>query len=180
MVNVTFCAGLLLPTVPVKLKAVGLKTTLVPTPIADTESVLLALLATTREASRVPVEVGVNVTLMMQLAPAAIELQLLDWPKSPALVPVKLMAVTVSAPTPVLVRVTGVGTEVVPTPCTPNCRKLGTRLATGVETVPLNEILDTKALPAVPPKLGIPAMFLQVDWKAPLVTGNPLQALPVT
>src|SRR5271168_89619 len=46
LVKVIFCAGLLLPTFPVKFRTVGLKVTLIPVPIMVTESVLLAVLST--------------------------------------------------------------------------------------------------------------------------------------
>ena len=57
---------------------------------------------------RAPLAVGLNVTLIVQLAPAAtLEPQLLVWVKSPALEPVTEIPVTLNAPLPVLVRVMG-------------------------------------------------------------------------
>ena len=70
----------------------------------------VALSATLRVPLRVPVAVGLNVTLMAQLALAArvegLKGQLLVWAKSPLLVPVMLMLAIVSAELPLLVRVT--------------------------------------------------------------------------
>ena len=81
--------------VPLKLAVCGLPAALSLTPT-------LALL--------VPVAVGLNVTLMAQLALAArvegLKGQLLVWAKSPLLVPVMLMLAIVSAELPLLVRVT--------------------------------------------------------------------------
>ena len=57
-----------------------------------------ALSVTVSEAVRLPVAVGVKVTLIVQLAPAARLLpQLLVWPKSPLLAPVTAMLVIPSA-----------------------------------------------------------------------------------
>jgi len=81
--------------VPLKLAVCGLPAALSLTPT-------LALL--------VPVAVGLNVTLMAQLALAArvegLKGQLLVWAKSPLLVPVMLMLAIISAELPLLVRVT--------------------------------------------------------------------------
>ena len=58
-------------------------------------------------AVRVPDAVGLNVTLIAQLAPAATELpQVLLWAKSPAFVPVTATLVMLSAAVPELDRVT--------------------------------------------------------------------------
>jgi hypothetical protein len=67
----------------------------------------LALSAMLSEAVRLPLAIGVNVTLMAHEAPAATELpQLLAWVKSPAFVPERAMLLTVKAPLPELVSVT--------------------------------------------------------------------------
>ena len=59
------------------------------------------------EAVRLPLAVGVKVTLMVQLPPAATELrQVLVWAKSPALVPVTATLEMFKAAFPVLLRVT--------------------------------------------------------------------------
>ena len=58
-------------------------------------------------AARLPLTEGLNVTLMVQLAPAAtLDPQLLVWAKSLALVPETAMLVTLKAELPELVRVT--------------------------------------------------------------------------
>ena len=67
----------------------------------------LALSAMLKEALRVPAAVGVNITAITQLAPAARVLpHVLVSPKSLALVPVKPTLVMVKVEPPVLVRVT--------------------------------------------------------------------------
>jgi hypothetical protein len=67
-------------------------------------------------ALRLPEAVGLNVTVMVQLAPAARLLgQVLVWAKSAALVPVMAILVMLSALVPVLVRVTACPVLVVPT-----------------------------------------------------------------
>ena len=67
-----------------------------------------ALSLTVRVAVRVPVAVGVNVTLIVQLPPAAtLDPQLLVWAKSPLLVPVMPILLMVTAKLPVLETVTG-------------------------------------------------------------------------
>jgi len=64
----------------------------------------------------VPLAVGENVTLMVQLAPRATELpQLLVWAKSPLFDPVNVMLVMLKEAEPLLVNVTGCGGLVVST-----------------------------------------------------------------
>ena len=59
------------------------------------------------EAVRVPVAVGLKVTLMVQLAPAAtLDPQVLVSEKSPLLAPVTEMLVTLRLAEPVFIRVT--------------------------------------------------------------------------
>jgi hypothetical protein len=66
-----------------------------------------ALSAIVSEAARLPLAVGLKVTLMVQLALTATELgQLFVWLKSPEFVPRTLMLVTERAAVPVLLRVT--------------------------------------------------------------------------
>ena len=68
---------------------------------------LVALSATVNVPLRVPVAVGVKVTLIVQFAPAATEApQLLVWAKSPLFVPAMVMLVIVSAVLWEFVRVT--------------------------------------------------------------------------
>ena len=69
---------------------------------------MLALSVTVNAALRVPVAVGVNVTLMVQLAPAAtLEPQVFVWAKSPPLAPAIPMPLIVNGALPVFVSVTG-------------------------------------------------------------------------
>ena len=66
----------------------------------------LALSVTARLAVRVPVAVGLNVALIVQLVPAArLAPQVWVWMKSPLLVPVMAMPLMLSAAVPVLERV---------------------------------------------------------------------------
>jgi hypothetical protein len=65
---------------------------------------------------RVPVALGVNVTLIVQDAPAATDVpQLFVCAKSPVLVPVMAILVTLNAALPVLLNVTACAALVVPT-----------------------------------------------------------------
>src|SRR5437660_901588 len=115
LVSVTAWAALVVLTcwLP-KLRLVGLKLTpgaLVPLPLKATVCGLpLALSVILTLALRVPVAVGVNVTLMVQEAPAANVLELLGhvlvWAKSPALVPVRPILLMVRAAVPLLVSAT--------------------------------------------------------------------------
>src|SRR5207302_1122473 len=67
----------------------------------------VALSVMVMAAVRLPAAPGVKLTLMVQLAPAATEVpQVSVWAKSPVLVPVTAMLETLSAPAPLLVRVT--------------------------------------------------------------------------
>jgi hypothetical protein len=73
LVRVTVFAALVVPTVTVpKLKLVGDSSAVVPIPLSGTSCGLPdALSVTPKEALRVPVAVGLKVTLKVQLAPAA-------------------------------------------------------------------------------------------------------------
>ena len=67
------------------------------------------------EADRLPLAVGVKVTLVGHLPPAATELpKVLAWAKSPALVPAITTLVRVKVALPSLVRVTDRGALVLP------------------------------------------------------------------
>src|SRR5579872_800720 len=99
--NVTVCPGLVEPTfwlVKVKLEAVKAPKGALPVPvrvIAWGVPVALSLMLT--EAERDPELVGVNVTLIVQLPPAATGLpHVLLWAKSPALAPVTTTELIVS------------------------------------------------------------------------------------
>jgi hypothetical protein len=78
----------------------------------------LALSLMLREALRVPAAVGVNVTLIVQLAPAATPLpQVFVCKKSEGSVPLKPTLGALSAAFPVLLRVTFCAALEVPTYC---------------------------------------------------------------
>ena len=84
---------------------------LLPVPLSATVCGLpLALSVILTLALRVPVAVGVKVTLIVQVAPAAMVLgligQVLVWAKSPAFVPVKPIVLMVRAALPLFLRVT--------------------------------------------------------------------------
>lgn len=96
LVRVTVFAALLCPTpVDGKFSTVGDRNTVVPVPVKGTVCGLpppVSLMETV--ALRVPLAVGVKVTLIVQLAPApSEEPQVLVWAKSPGLVPVMVMPV---------------------------------------------------------------------------------------
>ena len=66
----------------------------------------VALSARVRDAVRVPLAAGVNVTLIVQLFPATtLDPQLFVWAKSLVLVPERAMLVTLKVALPVLFRV---------------------------------------------------------------------------
>ena len=80
------------------------------------------------DPNRLPAAAGVNVTLMVQLAPAATLVgQLLSWAKSP----VAEMLDMISAALPAFVSVTPCAALVVPIVCPENVNVLVERLATG-------------------------------------------------
>src|SRR5262245_21022195 len=93
-------------------------------------------------AVRAPAAVGVNVTEIVQLAPAAsvagLSGQLLSWAKSPALAPASPMLEITSGARPEFVNVTLCAALVVPTSWLPKPRLVGDRLTAGVVPVPLS------------------------------------------
>jgi len=103
------------PTEP-KLRLVGESFAAVPIPVRPTFSGLPAALSVTlRAAVRVPLAVGLNFTLMVQLPPAGNELpQVWVCAKSDALVPAIAMAVMVMLVVPVFLSVTVWAALVVP------------------------------------------------------------------
>jgi hypothetical protein len=110
-VRVTGCGLLAVPIgCPLKIRFTGENVTAgaVPVPLKLTVCGLpTALSVTLREALRDPMTVGLNVTLMLQLAPAARFLpQALVSAKSALLAPVILMLVILSDEFPVFVKVT--------------------------------------------------------------------------
>src|SRR5271157_1994122 len=98
----------------------------------------LALSVKLTEADRLALAVGSNVTLTVQLAPAATEVpQVLVCAKSPALAPVSAMLERLKAAAPPLVRVAVSVPLLVFTAWLPNERLLGDRLAVAEVPVPL-------------------------------------------
>ena len=100
---------------------------------------------------------GLNVTLIVQLLPAATELpQVFVWVKSPGFVPVTAMLVMLSVPVPVLVRVTDFVEPLFPTFTLPQFKLVVDKLTAGAETVNDTPLLDTPltvttTLPVVAP-----------------------------
>jgi hypothetical protein len=83
-------------------------------------------------ALRVPTAFGVNVTLIVQLAPDITTLpQVLVCAKSPAFVPLTRINEIESVPSPVFFNVTSMGKLVVPTFVTGNCSVVGDKFTTG-------------------------------------------------
>jgi hypothetical protein len=119
-VSVTPCAGLLLFTSwPLNVSMVGASPTAAAIPLPLTPAVwglLPALSVTVRLALRVPVALGVKVTLIVQLEPAAtLAPQLLVWPKSPALAPLNpILLILIDEPVPFF-SVSGCAALVAPT-----------------------------------------------------------------
>ena len=89
-----------------------------------------ALSATVRLAERAPVALGVNVTEMVHLAPAASELgQALLFAKFPAFVPEMLTLLMANADVPGLERVMLSALLLVPTLTVPKAKLVGLKLA---------------------------------------------------
>jgi len=98
-------------------KLTGESFAVVPIPLSVTFCGLPAALSLMLTAAvRVPLAVGLNVTLILQLAPAANELpQVCVCAKFPGLVPVIAMLLMVKLVVPVFLRVTVLAALVVPT-----------------------------------------------------------------
>ena len=98
----------------------------------------MALSVIVTEAVRVPVADGVNVTLMVQLAPAAkLDPQVVVRAKLVLLVPVMVMLEIVRAPAPVLVKVTVRAALVVFTVWFPKASDVGDKVTPGTAPVPV-------------------------------------------
>jgi len=114
---------------------------------------------------RVPVAVGVNVTLMVQLAPTLKGVtpigQLFVWLKSP-LMPKLLI---VMGPSPVLVSVNASGALEVPTDWTPNVRLVGEKVASGPM---ISTIRETVAV-----RVKLPLLAIRVTGNVPTGVGVP-------
>jgi hypothetical protein len=117
----------------------------IPVPLRETICGLPGALSVMLSAAvRVPDAVGLNLTLMLQLAPAGSELpQVWVCTKSPALVPVIAMLLMVKLAVPVLLSVTIFGALVVPINWAEKVRRVGDKVAFGREitVVSLNAML---------------------------------------
>jgi hypothetical protein len=107
----------------------------VPVPVSDTLCWLPeALSVTVTEPDRIPVAVGVKVTLIEQFAPAAsVVPQVFVWAKFPVLV----IAEIVSGALPVFESVVVWAGLVLPTNCPPNAKLAGESVALGAVPVPV-------------------------------------------
>jgi hypothetical protein len=111
---------------------------------------------------RFPLELGVNVTLMVQFPlTGTLVPQLLVCVKFALFVPVNVKPVSVSGTLPVLVNVTGCEVLTVPTWTLPNASDEGVRLAEGATPFPVN---DTVCVPA-------PSMIRNVALREPVELG---------
>lgn len=145
LLRVTACAELVVPTfrlANVRLVVVTLATGPLPVPVTPAVwGLLVALSVIAREAVRLPVAVGVKVTLIVQLAFAATELGHVEVSaKSPELAPVKPMPLSVKLAFPELVRVSDWIPLVDPTEVPPKVSVEGETCTTGPLPVPLKLI----------------------------------------
>ena len=127
----------------------------------------LALSAMLSAAVRAPLAEGVNITVILQLAPAPTEVpQVLAWVKSLALAPVTARLVTLKTALPLLVSVTVCAALVVPTDWLAKARLAGERLTPAAAVLaPVPERPTVWGLP-----LALSAM-LSVAARAPLAEG---------
>src|SRR5579862_3303457 len=134
-----------------------------PVPLTPTCCGLPAALSVTLTvALRAPVVVGLNVTLMVQLAPAASELaQVLACAKSPGSVPAIVMLMPVIAIVPTFLNVTVLAALVVPVVTEPKLRLAG--VSSAVVPVPVSG--TSCGLPLAP------SVTLRLALRAPVVAG---------
>jgi hypothetical protein len=140
--KVTACAALLVPNNwLLNVSEVGERLTAGATPVPvrlTAWGLPLALSVIVTAALRAPVAVGLNVTLMVQLAAAATLVpQVLVWLKSPLFVPVMAMLVMLSAAVPVFERVTACAVLLVLTNWLLNVSDAGDRPTAGATPVPV-------------------------------------------
>jgi hypothetical protein len=119
----------------------------------------LALLVTVRVPVRFPDAVGLNVTLTVQMLPAATLEQLLVWLKSPVAATPETAAVVV----PELVTVTVFAAEAEPTSVPGKDRLAGAAFSTGPGAVPVPVRLTVFVTP--------PALTVSVPVRAPVAVG---------
>jgi hypothetical protein len=136
LVKVTVCGELVVPIATVaKLRLVGESFAVVPIPLRLTFCGLPAALSEMLSAAvRVPEAVGLKVTLMLQLAPAAKEVpHVWVWAKSAALIPTIAMALMVRVAVPVFLSATIFALLLVSIACVGNVRLVGDRATIGAE-----------------------------------------------
>jgi hypothetical protein len=111
----------------------------VPVPVSATAWGLFAALSVTVTlADLAPAAVGVNFTLMVQLAATAkLAPQLFVWAKSPLLLPVTEMLVRVKAAVPLFVSVIALEALATPTGWLPNASDVGDKVTAGAVPVPV-------------------------------------------
>jgi hypothetical protein len=146
-----------------------------PVPLSVTVwGLLLALSVNVSVPLRLPVALGVKVTLMVQLAPGANELaQVLVWAKSPLVVRVS----GVRAPLPVSVRVRVCGALVVETVWPGKLKVVTEKLATGATPVPLSATV-WGLFPAKSVMVSVPVWDPRTEgWKLTLIVQLPMAAM---
>jgi hypothetical protein len=125
---------------------------LLPVPVRVTLCALPALSAIVSVPARLPVAVGVNATLRLQLAPAATEApQLLDWAKSP--LAAMLVMFSVALPTFTSARICAA--LVVPTSWLPKMRLEAERRTAGPAPLPIR-LTFCGLPPALSARLSVP------------------------
>ena len=134
MLNATDIAGLVVPTswvpkVRLLTDSVALGAAVIPTPLKDTDWGLPAVSSVmVRAAERGPIWLGVKVTLIAQLAPAArLGPQVVVWLNSAALDPAMAMLLMTKGEVAVLVSVSGIAALVLPTNSLPKFKLAGNR-----------------------------------------------------
>jgi hypothetical protein len=142
----------------------------IPVPDRETEgAVPPALVFTVTLPVRAPRAVGVKVTLMVQEAFVASVLdpvgQLLNWAKSPTLVPLSAMLLMLSGAAPVLVTVIVCAAVVVPTNWLPKARLVGVTV-TAAEGVLPDPLRGTFWVP-----VGSLSVITTVALRAPVAAG---------
>ena len=148
---------------------------LTPVPVSDTE-IFPAVVVMLSIAERMPAAVGVNVTWIVQFAPAARLEQLLVWAKSPA----ALTLETVTDELVPLLTVTVCAALVVFTVWLVNVRLVGEAVTLpALAPVPLS---DTERFPAVVVMLSVPervpaAVGVNVTWITQLALAARLEQL---
>jgi len=182
-----------------KPRLVGERLTTAAAPVPERLTVCglpLALSVMLTEAVRLPLAEGLNVTLIVQLLPAATELpHVLVWAKSLALTPVSARLVMFSVVPPLFVSVTAWALLVVPRAWLANVMLGGDKFAVGCATpVPDSEMLMVgfhqalvmidMAPVTLPPTAGANSTLKVAFWRAFRVRGNTspltLKPAPVT